>query len=1203
MQKKYLMPAIVILLLIPFITAFSKEEPPSSYSESQSNGTIIIKAQNATCTSSQCPVYVQVCDQDSQSDNFDLTFFGLPFDPIKLYLWDTITIQSTETFPNATKVTFFNTNTSQNENKTVTDYKHRNDTIYAWEPTGGQSLNKGVQPNTAKSGITIGKNQCKDFRANFRNIFGAAPWKYGIGGISEILDPLVTSKFYFAGNNTYPFGNDNNNTLTNASVANSSIAFPQTGGGTNLVLVEDFDIANGAICGTNNWSQVAAYTCLSVVSKELDFNNDQFAEQRRRHKESFNYRYTVRTDAAGGVMIFCVDSDENIRCHSGLAGAGYTFRIDGNGDIGIYTDGTSRNTTGGAVSAATNTFVRVQYNDSNDNRLKMRAWTNTTAEPGTWNLLYRPSEAINNAITGKFIGWGSVSAGGTHDGIVDNLMNYTSSPLTANTSDNAQYFRSIQFPASDTIKRLNFTYRGVIGADRPDFNASCNSGLNWGKNISNTTTEFNCTTPGNNLVWDVRLAGSDTAMKITNVTFDLQFNEVPYAERFGLSHSSNLTGISNFSLQMNTTDLDAQDEVEVNVTWFVNETFVSSRNFSLKTVCDGSAGGDIMGMGGCGGQNASKSVNLTLLGNPSTLYGNFSGGDIVNVTVTISDRWDTRNRVYNGSNSSFENVTSANITFPNGTMANPTASGLINLSWNASTALIDSSTNVRYNVSISEDAGATWAPLANRIGGVNLSWTVYESYQTDYRFRISPVYGYNATTDTNFTTASLTIGNQSITIENRDTRGDIGFNATLRQHVEVSSGFGTNITQVNISIFHANGTRFDVERRGDENGSTRGRMANFSALVGNGTYTVEVLARNTAGNTSSTNATFTYEDIVQVLPLPVEIPIVLDPSETYRFNITLEQNTNATVAYTSATKNFSAFFTNEINSTSTFNVVGKRNGTDPLRIPANITSSGATPDDTYRGGYFLINRTLDEKLFKIRFIIGINPPRGEITLLKSAQTRCDKNTGNCNFIQNNLSTADTKTFFWLINNTGSFALSNCEAHFVDFAGSNTSMSGASLTLSGTTVQPNQTQTVTLDVITPAQGTYNSTIESTCHATEFGFVDSLSKDSIEVPEVSYTVVAAPGQGSSPPGGAPPGGAPPAITPAQIAGIVANITTRCGDNVCTEGTETFFSCFQDCGTTEQLFKQVKTLQVIFGIGTAAILLLILLQKPKKKKEKKP
>lgn len=1185
--KRILLVLVTILILLCSFAAAQKvafedskevNEKPSSYQSTYSGTSYGISGSDTNCFGKYCTTYQKVCSKLGVEDTSALTFINLDLNPYKLYVWD-----SEVTVGQVWDVISSSNKTIQNASKDFTQetltFGLLNVTRAGWRELPGFA--KATYPK--KSSLIYSATQCKEYKAVFENVFSPTPYKYDIEQGSDRLDPLIYSNQVFAGNTTYPFTDDMNSTVSTATIAAASISFP--GGGGGAYVIDEFNYSDGDIVTVSGglWEQVSTRTIADIESERVDMDiNDNaqiklwnFSADPNGTNRSFYLQWTMQYDhdVAGDNIDFCAYTSKDVRCIDSSDGPGFGFEVLGGGTLSFRVDNGDVNTSGAYPWAVgVNYTVKWCWNvtDTCDNHLKVKIWDNRTAEPTAWNHSYRPTAAQVNDVMGGDIGAGdpgvyfgfvSQDSGGGNIVKWDNLLNLNNQSSLDTTQD---YARSKQFATTDAIRAFNLSYAGVFGALAPVLNASCDGGVTWNRTVSNTSS-VNCTTAGTAFMWDVELKGVDSSYSFANASWDLQFNEAPLINKASLQSNTSeraFNGSSQVVVDMEASDFEG-DTVTVNVEWFVNHINVVNQTKTVKT-----------------------STNFTL--GP----GNFTGGDIINYTANVSDTFVFYSRVLNGSNISLAprfvppiNISPSNET--NFTDPQNQGSGEINVSWNASSDPDDAGTNVTYNVSFSEDGGLTFTTLTIT-NETNVSLNISnKAFKKTYQIKVRAMYGFNGSSAEVFS-GNFTIGNGSLTHSTGRITPVYGFGQNVTTSHLIRTGFGTNISS-GINIYHSNGSRFQ-HLNGTANGSTDSFGNTSNKLLGKN-LTVEFIAENDAPNSSAiANISFSFNDYVFVRPTG-NWHIALEAGKVHRTNITLTQNTPAT------DNNFTVRVINATNFTVNANwtslmLKGADNYTKPAIIELNITANTNTSSDQW---FIEINRTLDQKSFRIHPIITVVSNPGNLTL-QINQTVCDFTNENCSVNEVNLSNG---TFFdrvWTLNNTGGSQLASCRAFFMNTTEEIT-FADSNLTLSNASIGVGQSQTLTFATERNISlGNYNATVEVECDVGSSN--TSLSQKTEQVIYLNYKVAnsgsvpaSSSSGGDTSGGGSGSGGGGLSEGEGIIRAVVDMMSVSAGDGECESG-ESLFTDFAACFTLDRARIPTDDFIRLAGILAAALLVAMII-----------
>lgn len=210
---------------------------------------------------------------------------------------------------------------------------------------------------------------------------------------------------------------------TNVTNASDKLALVAGSGGDTLI--DAFTYADGNLPGNGNWSQVAARNQITIQDNKFHLDNDFYAEKHIGDKPNFDYMFTFQGNTTFNNMIACVRSkeDDNLCWHTNGVDA---FLLEVNQDLSQLRIGLggNRNVNNTAFTWTTgvNYSVRYQFNDSSSGELRLKAWDNKTAEPGSWGVEYAPTQAQNEANKGHFMQFLSIAPGGTNVGFGDNLI-------------------------------------------------------------------------------------------------------------------------------------------------------------------------------------------------------------------------------------------------------------------------------------------------------------------------------------------------------------------------------------------------------------------------------------------------------------------------------------------------------------------------------------------------------------------------------------------------------------------------------------------------------------------------------------------------------------------------------------------------------------------------------------------------------------
>jgi len=262
------------------------------------------------------------------------------------------------------------------------------------------------------------------------------------------------------------------------------------------------------------------------------------------------------------------------------------------------------------------------------------------------------------------------------------------------------------------------------------------------------------------------------------------------------------------------------------------------------------------------------------------------------------------------------------------------------------------------------------------------------------------------------------------------------------------------------------------------------------------------------------NGTFRVLSEIRIFPSIYEF--TPDPkNQTLIWNLSLyhlsNEDYNFSFTHMLNTTYFNLTFTNKsvVLSKKVYNDSNLFNNQIRIDIFQNVQE-----DIIYRGN-ITIMRILDGKNYTIPLIIGINPPSGNIDAFNLNNVRCSG--GNCD-INTNMENDGSKTFSWVLRNTGNHSLMGCMlnitgfdiSNFGGFSNNNFNLNiGESLALS-------------LTINNPSINTYYGQLETTCKATSSGFNTSLSSESDNAPRIRLLVTADSGNAVSPPSGGNEGG---------------------------------------------------------------------------------
>lgn len=1138
--------------------------PPDSFKDNIMDSNFQVFGSDTECLGWACNIYTKVCNRKASSVSEDLSFISIPLHPLALYEWRPF--NTTERYiSKSSNATVTNATDTNLDVETLTYSQRSVHAGYHWVEIPGFSS------GSVKSGLNYDSNECKIYRAQYKNRLGSTI-KYDIkSGVT--LDPVITSNNYFAGNTTYPFSGDVNSSLTNASVNVTHISFGLSNPDNETI--EKFDVEDQLGSNLTNWSltdtgdpTVANKSLKLCANCELEYDLGE-----KRQKYDFRYTHFKDGDGSGDFYQFMFRTKENQRA-SGAGGEGMGVKISASA-VCIHRLGTGANDecyNPGLVDG--NWYnIRVVFNQTGEDNIALKAWINSSSEPDAWGVNQTNIHANGSMYpSNTFIQFASQSSSGTENS--DTLIDlFATGSVTAPKS----YFRSKAFNTSGTISKFNLSYQfeGGSGTQVPVFNVSCDDGNNWALNVSNTTP-VSCAVAGSSFIWDVHLPGpASVAYAITNVSFDFEFNEGPVLDKVRLSRA--WYGNGQVNLTVNATDPDGE-AIQIDVQWFVNGTNVHN---STGTIAGGSG-----------------EVNLSLNGFGSG-YGNFSGGDIINLTVNATDGDNALVGTVNRTNVTLFSVGQPVITNPLNTSAfrNNPENGSINITWTAVSDANDSSTNIQYNVSYTHNENRDYQQLTTT-GDTNFKFDISKkNWSNTTHIVVKALVGGNRSTRVE-DVGNFTIGNASLNGTGFAVSPfSFGFGSNITMSAILLTGFGTNLTST-LNVYHLNGSLFQ-SMLGTANGTTNG-FANISNQLVGKNFTAEFLTTN-EGNTSSSNVTFSYNDFLRVKPSGT-YGLVMNTSEPLRFNFSIQHNTPATLNFTISVINFTNY-TVEVNQTK-FAVAGGSNYTNPTLIEANITLHTNTSLDY---GFFEINRSLDQRAIRVHPEIGVTDSFGRITVQFNG-SRCDREN-NCSF-NAPLANGSVHSKSWVINNTGGDTISACRAYFQNETGE-TTVEGLNISLADLSVAASATTTLLVEVAANISlGTHNVTAETECAVGLIGNT-TISMFPEQVPYVWLNISnseagSGGGNGGGNGDGGGGGGGGGTTTAAVGAGVSVPSGPVCGDNFCAEPTETLFSCAEDCFTFERVFVTGGTdvalaggLAILIGAG---ILLFSQREEDRKKKKKK-
>ncbi len=262
------------------------------------------------------------------------------------------------------------------------------------------------------------------------------------------------------------------------------------------------------------------------------------------------------------------------------------------------------------------------------------------------------------------------------------------------------------------------------------------------------------------------------------------------------------------------------------------------------------------------------------------------------------------------------------------------------------------------------------------------------------------------------------------------------------------------------------------------------------------------------------NGTFRVLSDINIFPPIYEF--TPDPkNQTLIWNLSLyhlsNEDYNFSFAHTLNTTYFNLTFTNKsvILNKKIYNDGNLFNNQIRIEISQNVL------EDIVYGGNITIMRLLDGKNYTVPLIIGINPPSGNIDAFDLNSVRCSG--GNCD-VNANMENDESKTFSWILKNTGNHSLRDCKPNITGFGISNFgSFSNNNFNLS-----IGEFLTLSLTINKPSINTYYGQLETTCKATSSGFNTSLSSESDNAPRIRLLVTADSGSTVSPPSSGSGGG---------------------------------------------------------------------------------
>ncbi|MBI2452457.1 hypothetical protein HYV50_05285 [Candidatus Pacearchaeota archaeon] len=156
-------------------------------------------------------------------------------------------------------------------------------------------------------------------------------------------------------------------------------------------------------------------------------------------------------------------------------------------------------------------------------------------------------------------------------------------------------------------------------------------------------------------------------------------------------------------------------------------------------------------------------------------------------------------------------------------------------------------------------------------------------------------------------------------------------------------------------------------------------------------------------------------------------------------------------------------------------------------------------------GSITITRQFDGRNYTVPIRIGINPPSGNIDAFDLSELKCSG--GNCN-ADVKMENDESRSFSWIIRNTGNHSLSGCLPNVTGFDISNFgAFSNSNFNLS-----INESTTLSLTLDKPSINSYYGQLEILCKATAQGFNTSLGAESENAPRLKILVVADSGGGT-------------------------------------------------------------------------------------------
>ncbi len=212
----------------------------------------------------------------------------------------------------------------------------------------------------------------------------------------------------------------------------------------------------------------------------------------------------------------------------------------------------------------------------------------------------------------------------------------------------------------------------------------------------------------------------------------------------------------------------------------------------------------------------------------------------------------------------------------------------------------------------------------------------------------------------------------------------------------------------------------------------------------------------------------------------------------------------------------STFFTLSFTNNSVGLNSGVYNSSNLFKNQVVISVDGSVAEGVIYYGNITAQRTLDGKNYTVPLKIGINPPSGDPDAFNNNTLALCTKEGNCN-INIQMENDETKTFTWVINNSGNFSLTSCRP----------SVSGFDITNFGSFSSNNfnlgigEATGLSLTISQPSINSYYGKLELECTATVLGFNNSLGAESDNAPSLQLIIIADSGQGTTGGTTGPPG----------------------------------------------------------------------------------